>query len=135
MKLTREYLTKAKNRFVAKYMSPIKERFDYHMDIMANAGILSEDEYQIDAGLSLQKKELGTYHEIAYQSDGYSDMIGICMRFALLDVMYKQEKPMIIMDDPFVNLDANHLEGAKEFLETVAREYQILYFTCHEDRM
>ena len=135
MKLTREYLTKAKNRFVAKYMSPVKDRFDYYMDIMAHAGILPEDEYQIDAGLSLQKKELGTYHEIAYQSDGYSDMIGICMRFALLDVMYKQEKPMIIMDDPFVNLDANHLEGAKEFLETVAREYQILYFTCHEDRM
>ena len=62
-------------------------------------------------------------------------MIGICMRFALLDVMYKQEKPMIIMDDPFVNLDANHLEGAKEFLKSVAGEYQILYFTCHEDRM
>ena len=135
MKLTREYLTKAKNRFVAKYMSPVKDRFDYYMDIMANAGILPEDEYQIDAGLSLQKKELGSYHEIAYQSDGYSDMIGICMRFALLDVMFKQEKPMIIMDDPFINLDANHLEGAKEFLKSVAGEYQILYFTCHEDRM
>ena len=135
MKLTREYLTKAKNRFVAKYMSPVKDRFDYYMDIMAHAGILPEDEYQIDAGLSLQKKELGSYHEIAYQSDGYSDMIGICMRFALLDVMFKQEKPMIIMDDPFINLDANHLEGAKEFLKSVAGEYQILYFTCHEDRM
>ena len=135
MKLTREYLTKAKNRFVAKYMSPVKDRFDYYMDIMANAGILPEDEYQIDAGLSLQKKELGSYHEIAYQSDGYSDMIGICMRFALLDVMFKQEKTMIIMDDPFINLDANHLEGAKEFLKSVAGEYQILYFTCHEDRM
>ncbi len=134
-KLTREYLTKAKNRFVAKYMSPVKDRFDYYMDIMAHAGILPEDEYQIDAGLSLQKKELGSYHEIAYQSDGYSDMIGICMRFALLDVMFKQEKPMIIMDDPFINLDANHLEGAKEFLKSVAGEYQILYFTCHEDRM
>ena len=135
IKLTQEYLCKAKDRFVARYMAPIKDRFDHYMEIMARTGFAGGDEYQIDAKLSLRKKELGSYHDIACLSDGYSDMIGICIRLALLDVMYQNEKPMIIMDDPFINLDRNHLAGAREFLDIVAQEYQILYFTCHEDRM
>ena len=92
-------------------------------------------EFRVDAEMNFHKKEEGAYHEIHTQSEGYSDMIGICIRFALLDVMYKDERPMVIMDDPFVNLDAGHLLGAKEFLKEVSKEYQILYFTCHEDRV
>jgi len=134
-RLTREYLNKAKDRFVARYMSPIKERFDRYMKIMAHTGFVREDDYQIDAGLHLKKKELGSYRDIAYLSEGYSDMVGICIRLALLDVMYQNEKPLIIMDDPFGTLDRNHLDGAKEFLEKAAEEYQILYFTCNEDRL
>ena len=92
-------------------------------------------DYRIDANLGITRKEAGDYHDIDLQSDGYADMVGMCIRLALLDVMYKGEKPPVIMDDPFVNLDRNHLDGAKAFLDEVAKEYQILYFTCHESRI
>ena len=61
-------------------------------------------------------------------------MVGLCRRFAMLDVMYKNEKPMVILDDPFVNLDDKHLAGAKEFMKEIAMNYQVIYFTCHESR-
>ena len=50
---------------------------------------------------------------------------------ALLDSMYEGEKPFIIMDDSFVNLDDTNLVGAKKFLDEISKEYQVIYLTCH----
>ena len=58
-------------------------------------------------------------------------MIGLAARMALLDSMYEGEKPFIIMDDSFVNLDDTNLVGAKKFLDEISKEYQVIYLTCH----
>ena len=51
-----------------------------------------------------------------------------------IDAMYDMEKPFLIFDDPFVNLDEKRLEGAMGFLEKISHDYQIIYFSCHESR-
>ncbi|MBR6478419.1 MAG: hypothetical protein IKS85_08220, partial [Lachnospiraceae bacterium] len=81
------------------------------------------------------RKEEGSFHDIEAQSEGYADLIGLCIRMALLDVMYEREKPLVIMDDPFASLDQEHLSGAKEFMKEIAEKYQILYLTCHDARI
>jgi uncharacterized protein YhaN len=48
--------------------------------------------------------------------------------------MYQDEKPMLIMDDPFVNLDDRKIEAAKKLLNYISENYQVLYFTCSEAR-
>jgi uncharacterized protein YhaN len=48
--------------------------------------------------------------------------------------MYGAESPFIVMDDPFVHLDEEHLSRARTLLKTLAKEKQIIYFTCHESR-
>ena len=132
---TGEYLKDAKEHFVANFTRPLKDAFERYYSIMVGMTEFQNSDFRIDANLDLTRKEEGAYHDISMQSDGYADMIGMCMRLALLDVMYKGEKPVIIMDDPFLNLDGNHLSGAKAFLDRVATEYQILYFTCHDSRL
>ncbi len=52
---------------------------------------------------------------------------------AFVDAMYPGEKPFLIMDDPIVNLDDKKTEGSLRLLREIAREYQIIYFTCRED--
>ena len=88
----------------------------------------------IDSALGIQKKEMGAYRPVEALSDGLSDMTGLCMRAALLDVMYEGEKPVIIMDDPFSNLDEENLKWGYGFLASLAKNYQIIYMTCHADR-
>ena len=44
------------------------------------------------------------------------------------------EAPLLIMDDPFTNLDGERLAGAKKVLSMLSEKYQILYLTCHESR-
>ena len=38
------------------------------------------------------------------------------------------------MDDPFVNLDKEHIAKVTEFLKEIAENEQIIYFCCHESR-
>ena len=41
----------------------------------------------------------------------------------------------IILDDPFVNYDEDKIEKALDQLTQLAKERQILYFTCHKSRV
>ena len=77
--------------------------------------------------------EQGAQRELFFLSSGYQDLIGICLRLAFVDVMYKDEKPFIILDDPFANLDGEKILKAKELIEQVSKEYQVIYFTCHKE--
>ena len=72
---------------------------------------------------------------ISDMSLGLKEVTDFCMRLALTDAMYEKEKPFIVLDDPFVNYDENNLSGAKKVLDAVSKDYQVLYFTCHESRI
>ena len=41
---------------------------------------------------------------------------------------------MIILDDPFVNFDADKITDARKMMSTLSEKYQIIYFTCHKSR-
>lgn len=130
---TQSFLKVAKEQYTSAFMQPMKMAFDRYYELMTgreNAG----SEFQMDANLNISRKEEGRFHDIEAQSAGYADVIGLCIRLSLLDAMYEKESPLVIMDDPFTNLDEKHLFGAKKFLRKISEKYQILYLTCHETR-
>lgn len=127
VKKTDKYLTSAKDNFVAAYMAPLKTSFEKYYETLTG----DKGDFEIDASLSISLREEGSYHDVETQSDGIGDMIGLAARMALLDSMYEGEKPFIIMDDSFVNLDDTNLVGAKKFLDEISKEYQVIYLTCH----
>ncbi len=134
--VTKELLTEAKDSLVSRYMAPLRCSFEKYYDILKDSCDKSEGkDYLIDTNLEIRKKELGNYRDIAAMSDGYGDIVGLCMRAAFLDVMYKDEKPVVLMDDPFSNLDEDNIRWGGRFLELLAENYQIIYLTCHNDRV
>lgn len=133
---TREYMEKAKISFTAKYVAPMKSGFDKYYS-MINGTVISEripGEYYIDADSNVTVYEAGMQRESRFLSRGLKDLTGICMRMALIEAMYKDERPFVVFDDPFVNLDAARTDGGLKFLEEIAPGYQIIYFTCHPGR-
>ena len=68
-------------------------------------------------------------------SSGLADILGVCVRVAIVDSMYQDEKPMLIMDDPFVNLDDRNMVGAVRLMSLLEEKYQIIYFTCSQNRV
>ena len=102
-----------------------------------SVAVCEEDEVRAHAPRELHDAliEQNMPRDIGYLSAGKQDLVGVCMRMALVEAMYKEEKPFLIFDDPFVNLDDNNIKGAMKLLDEIAKNYQVIYFTCSESRI
>ncbi len=128
---SRELLEQAKISFTARYTAPIRKSLGNYFTLLSGE---SGERLHVDANTKVTLDEQGMQREPRFFSAGYRDLLGICMRMALVDAMYKEEKPFVIFDDPFANLDGEKLSGAGEVLKQIGEQYQVLYFTCHESR-
>lgn len=129
--MTKKLLEDARSSFTARYTEPVMQGFRKYYRILTGTEC---ENYQMDANTKLQVIEGNMPRDIGYMSLGNRDLIGICMRMALVEAMYEERKPFLILDDPFVNLDENRTKGAMQFLAEIAKEYQVIYFTCHGSR-
>lgn len=162
--LVRDHLTKARNDFTKQYMDPMMDAFTKYYRILANAsdatlattpgGTMPETTspmpapagsaalvssqptipFRMDADFNVHLLAEGEERNTELLSAGYRNLVELARRMAFIDAMYEEEKPFILLDDPFINLDPPKVEGGMRFLEAIARDHQVLYFTCHESR-
>ena len=132
LKLTKQIMEDSKQSFTSEYMGPVMAGFRKYYTILTGC---EPDAYSLDADTKLTVVEQNMPRDIGYLSTGKQDLIGVCMRMALVEAMYKDEKPFLIFDDPFVNLDDNNIKGAMKLLDEIAKDYQVIYFTCSESRI
>ena len=127
---TMEFLQMAKDSLSSNYLGPIQSRFREYLKMMNR----EEEKVLITGDLEVQLERQGQSRELGYFSAGQVDAVMLCMRFALVDALFTGEKPFVILDDPFVNLDDAHTAQALELVEKLARERQILYLVCNSSR-
>ena len=128
---TMTLLEQAKENLSHSYMGPIRRSFGEYLDKLWG---VQEGKPLITADLQVQLERSGAARELGYFSAGQTDMVMLCMRFALVDALFTQAQPFVILDDPFVNLDDAHMDQAMELLRELARKKQILYLTCSSSR-
>lgn len=129
--LAKEKLTQAKEAMTSKYATPILRAFVPYYEMITG---MSATQFRVNANAQISVNECGKQREVSTLSLGWRDLIGICLRVAFVDIMYQQEVPVLIMDDPFTNLDDEKIAAGKEFLTAIANKYQIIYFTCSSSR-
>ena len=126
------FLQQARDNLATAYMGTIRSRFGVYLsELEGNTG----EEFLMDSDFQVQLQRLGQTRELAYFSAGKVDLVMLCMRFALVDALFRDQKMFVILDDPFVNLDDTHIRQARSFLQKLASRHQILYLTCHTSRM
>ncbi len=128
---TLDFLQQAKESFTSRYRDTVTERFENYYNLLDED---ATDEWQVDANIAVKMRQAGQMRDTYMLSAGYQDLIGFCMRLALADAMYQGQKPFLIMDDPFVNLDDAKVEAGLRLLGEIAGQYQVVYFTCHQSR-
>ena len=130
IKKTSLCLREACDNITSKYLGKTKEKFLEYSSIISGL----EGEYTLSTSFELAKTERGESHGIESYSRGTRDLYALGLRLALVDALYEKESPFIILDDPFIALDDAKLERAKVLLKTIAKNKQILYFTCSKSR-
>ena len=130
LNLSMDYLTHSQNCLLEKYVKPMKDSVNKYISLL----LKDTEDYSIDVNFNFQFMTEGGLKGIDSYSRGYQNIISLCMRLALFDCLYPQEKPFIILDDPFVNFDDEKLELCKALIRTISKQYQIVYFACHKSR-
>ncbi len=62
---------------------------------------------------------------------GTAEQIYVSLRLALADHTFENDSFPLIIDDSFVNFDAERTKRMLELLKKVSEKRQILFFTCH----
>jgi uncharacterized protein YhaN len=88
----------------------------------------------MDTDFSITKQEGATTKSVEAYSRGTRDLFNLAARLALVDSLYENEKPFIILDDPFTALDDGKIKAALDLLKQFAKERQVIYFTCSKSR-
>lgn len=124
-----KYLAEARERLSSRYLDKMQQAFLDRMQQMG--GEQMQFTMDTDFGITLMAK--GKSRSIEYLSSGWRDMVGFCLRLSLADGLFDEQKPCLVLDDPFVYLDTERAKAARRLLDQLAKEYQILYLTCKTD--
>ena len=129
LKKTMNFLKLARENVSERFVTPLNEKFQSFFD-----GFNGSEKVSIDSSLNPWIITSQGAKNVEYLSQGYRDLVVICQRFSLLDKVYKKEKPCVILDDSFVNLDDQNFAMAVPILEELAKQYQVAYFSCSDSR-
>ncbi|MCR5099493.1 MAG: hypothetical protein K6B14_11190 [Lachnospiraceae bacterium] len=132
-----KYLCQARDQFLGRYMGPLRRGLKDYLSRLysdSDAAIIARN-FSLDMDMGIHYTHQGSTKDVAYLSQGYRDLAAFCSRMALIDVLYPGEKPIAILDDPFTDLDEEKISAALDFIREIARERQLVYFTCHKSRM
>ncbi len=124
---TIQYLTMAREQLSTRYLDGLQQGLQHYLGLLEPNSPVSPS---LDVKLRVKLKDAGCLRELDCYSTGWQDLIQIAERFAIVDALYPDERPVLLLDDPFVNLDTGKQGRAMDLLETLAEKWQMIYFTC-----
>ena len=89
----------------------------------------------MNSNLEISIEMSNDYRSDDYLSTGNKAIVALCYRLALIETMYKNsDKPFVLLDDPGVQLDDNHIKKMIQLIKNISSDMQIIYLTCHDSR-
>ena len=128
---TEKMLKKADLNLKERYVAPVKNIFLEYARVIEE--VLGE-KITIDQDFNLTFERGGEICSEKHFSSGLRSICALCMRLAFVENMYGEEKPFIIMDDPFVFLDERHMQKTLNVIKELSKGNRIIYFCCHKSR-
>ena len=129
---TAQFLEEAKSGLSTRYLADMQTSFSSLLQALMDG---AAPESVMDTSFKVKLREGGKTQHPESLSQGWRDAVQFCVRLSLAEALYAEgERPPIILDDPFVNLDERRLEAAKRLLAALSDKYQILHLVCHAER-
>jgi len=131
--LTRDVIEQAKVQTMRSARDELEPRIGAYLSRITQ-GRYDRVEADDDLNLRVFSQEKGDWitPDSGELSRGTVDQLYLAARLALLDLLYRDAKPPLLLDDPFVKFDRDRREQAMELCKEIAQDHQILFFTCHD---
>jgi DNA repair exonuclease SbcCD ATPase subunit len=127
-----KFLKLAREKLSGRYLDTMRDRFAHYMATLTDKDAPA---FTMDAQFHVKLRAAGAGRDSDAFSVGVRELIALCERLSLIDVMFEGERPFLVLDDPFANFDDATVERAYRLLAAIADRYQILYLSCHSSRV
>ena len=124
-------LKEADRNLKDKYVAPVRQTYLKYADAIES---MLGEKVSMDAEFRISFERGGQQRADRFLSAGQRSVCALCFRLALMENMYGAEKPFLVLDDPFAELDEGHFEKTAKTLTALAKDVQIIYFCCHASR-
>lgn len=129
--LAMEFLDKA-GTYMRSTISP--KLTEYATEYFCEATSYNYPSLKIDTALNMYFDTESTTKSADYLSDGTKDTAYLCLRLALLKLIYKNGNPPLVLDDAFCHLDEKRVEAMMKILSSECDNgTQIILFTCRSN--
>ena len=128
----KELLLRARGNMATKYLAPVENALKKYLSFI---GGFKDAQVVFNGDGEALFREGGRTIERGYYSVGLNETLDFCLQLALYETLFTGEKPPLILDDPFINLDDDKTEKAKKLLREFSKACQVVYFTCKAERI
>ncbi|MFW6116946.1 MAG: ATP-binding protein, partial [bacterium] len=132
-RLTRTVLQEAKDQAMRSARDELEPRIAAHLAHLTQgryARVRADEELNLRV-LSSQK-DRWVAADSPELSSGTLDQLYLAVRLALVELLYQDARPPLLLDDPFVKFDATRRQHALILCKEIAQVHQVLLFTCHD---
>ena len=126
------FLKSAERSLRGNFVRPVTQAFERYANLLKSA---IGNAVHIDDDFVVAYEGGGSLRPVDHLSGGQRAVVSLCFRLALADSLFGSERPFVILDDPFADLDEEHMVRAAQLLRDLSKGRQIIYFYCHKSRM
>ncbi len=111
-------------------MEGLSASFFRYLTIISEGKITSE----FPDGEKLDMKVYSGENLLSYDklSDGTKDNVAFAFRLAVLDQLFPDGGGVMVLDDPFTDMDEKRLEKSCQLVKECGKKHQIIFLTCSE---
>jgi wobble nucleotide-excising tRNase len=120
-----------KNELSLNPMQDISESFARYLGIISSGKVSSEfpEQDKLDMNIYSDNRLL----DYGKLSEGTKETVSLSFRLAALDHLFPDGGGVVVLDDPFTDMDAERTEQACELIKTFAKKHQVIFLTCKEE--
>jgi exonuclease SbcC len=130
--LAREFISQARTEILSSTEEALEKEIQRYL------AVFTSDKYKqvrVDKEALefwVYSDEKGDWAKPEELSGGAIDEFYLAFRLALVKLIFRDKRPPLILDDPFVNFDSVRLANTLNFFKTLASNYQIIIFTLSD---
>lgn len=132
LKVARMLLQETKKQYKEHYLQHILDKASTFFMYITNEQYVKIIAPTDDSGFKVESKNQLRY-DVTELSQGTIDQLYVSLRLAIGVVMNESERLPFIIDDAFVHYDYERTNRILDILATLAKERQIILFTCKKD--
>lgn len=112
-------------------MQDIAERFTHYLAQISGGKVSSEFTEQDKLSMNIYSSDrLLDYGKL---SEGTKETVFLAFRLAALDHLFPSGGGVLVLDDPFTDMDAERTAQSCELLKEFAKRHQVIFLTCKEE--